>query len=450
MMEEMGEGAYGVVYRVTFYDGTVRALKVIKDLHTVLHKVNRMVSEMEILRTLEDEDGKTPYYLAIPSHLVYVEGLDVTKVAFVMPYLDGEELFSLVKGPGLNHKELTSLAIDLLSAVAYMASRGMVHRDIKPENIFTSESDFILIDFDFACLLDDCHDKRGTPSYFAPEILSTKTYRHRFKWSAVDIYYGADVWSAGITLFTAATKYYPYRVHKSHPDMDDVARIVQEKMKAGNVTLIDETNDSDLAVLPREIVQVISKALTLDPAHRPTAIDLLRIIDHAAAAKIPPPLALPEFLTWTTNDITPRTWIANLERLPSDPTDDTFIFSRSPLIQGTLEFRFFRGTTTDPLPISVDMTPSSIYLDHPDVEESVVAFGASAVEDLQPFFAAPNRYSVFANIGSHQIGVEFIWGVQLYEDGHFQVYGALFGASHFLIELRPAIKKSKATAQKVS
>ena len=93
----------------------------------------------------------------------------------------------------------------LLRAVQYLHSEGVVHRDIKPANIIADFSNpgtptVKLIDFGLA---KDFHSaekmtamvsRNGTCSYMAPEIYFTESYDKE-----------VDVWSLGCSIFQMLT-----------------------------------------------------------------------------------------------------------------------------------------------------------------------------------------------------------------------------------------------------
>ena len=80
-----------------------------------------------------------------------------------------------------DHKFLCNLFLQMLRALAYTASKGLVHRDLKPENslyVRTSPSaypqeDFRFVLADFGCSKDQDlarTTERGTPLFMAPEM----------------------------------------------------------------------------------------------------------------------------------------------------------------------------------------------------------------------------------------------------------------------------------------
>lgn len=89
----------------------------------------------------------------------------------VMEYVEGSTLMQRI-GEGLNRSEAGQIVDELLDAVAYIHSIGVVHRDLKPSNIIVTHSCHVkLIDFGLA----DTHahtflkQSAGTERYMSPE-----------------------------------------------------------------------------------------------------------------------------------------------------------------------------------------------------------------------------------------------------------------------------------------
>ncbi len=118
----------------------------------------------------------------------------------IMQYVDGENLETKLKeqnGP-LSLEDVHTISWDVLSALDYAHSLGVVHRDVKPSNILLDKSGRVcLSDFGIALALSE--ERRvtrtgtavGTPDYMSPEqIVRPK-----------DVDARADVYSFGCVLY---------------------------------------------------------------------------------------------------------------------------------------------------------------------------------------------------------------------------------------------------------
>lgn len=172
-------------------------------------------------------------------------------VYFVMDFVEGESLADLIAAQGaLPETRVIEWAVQLLDALAYCHSQGVIHRDIKPQNIIVRpDGRPVLVDFGLVKFWDP-QDPRtqtviralGTPEYAPPEQYEV-TSSHTDPRS--------DLYSLGATLYHALVGFAP-------------------------PTFTQRVLNPTVLVQPRRIVsslspameQVIVKALEIQPERR--------------------------------------------------------------------------------------------------------------------------------------------------------------------------------------
>ncbi|XP_046667192.1 LOW QUALITY PROTEIN: maternal embryonic leucine zipper kinase-like [Homalodisca vitripennis] len=134
-----------------------------------------------------------------------------THFFLVMEYCSGGELFDhIVQCSRLSEMESRSFFRQILSAVAYLHSKGYVHRDIKPENVLLDKDQCVkLIDFGLCakpCPAIDSYLETacGSPTYAAPELIKGDKYLGE----------AIDVWSMGVMLYALLCGCLPFESDK--------------------------------------------------------------------------------------------------------------------------------------------------------------------------------------------------------------------------------------------
>ena len=134
---------------------------------------------------------------------------DEKYIYYLMDYLKGKELFSVIRDIGLLNKEQAQFYIaSVILAVNYLHQKKIIFRDIKPENIMVLENGYIkLIDFGTAKeLRDKTNSIIGTPHYMAPEVILGDLYSFEI-----------DYWSIGICLYEFCCGILPFGDNEEDP-----------------------------------------------------------------------------------------------------------------------------------------------------------------------------------------------------------------------------------------
>ncbi|OBK22577.1 serine/threonine protein kinase [Mycobacterium asiaticum] len=90
----------------------------------------------------------------------------------VMEYVGGESL-KRSKGAKLPVAEAIAYLLEILPALSYLHSIGLVYNDLKPENIMLTEEQLKLIDLGAVSRINSFGYLYGTPGFQAPEIVRT-------------------------------------------------------------------------------------------------------------------------------------------------------------------------------------------------------------------------------------------------------------------------------------
>lgn len=269
MLKLISRGAFGRVFlakkRAT---GDNFAIKVLQKVDMIRkNAVENILAERDILITVRNPFVVRFFYSFTCRDNLYL----------VMEYLIGGDLYSLLRKMGCLEEHAARVYIaELVLALEYLHSLGVVHRDLKPDNILIAHDGHIkLTDFGLSrvglidstddlsgptngnVLMEDsmfetCLDHGmqreyrkersavGTPDYLAPEILLGTEHG-----------YTADWWSVGVILFEFITGLPPFNAEHPQIIFDNILNrkipwpCVPEDMSEDAADLIDKLLTED-------------------------------------------------------------------------------------------------------------------------------------------------------------------------------------------------------------
>ena len=211
----IAKGGYGVVglYK-NVRTNDMYAIKTV-DIKSMKEKnlSNTLKNEQNILKQIDSQYLVNSYFIFKDKKYYY----------FVMEYLPGGDVYTLLSKNNLPKKTMQLIIAETILAVNYLHNIGIIHHDIKPENILiTSKGHFKLSDFGLSKTLeedgdsdsqvvknlknfiefnkilvnigddeDENKDAVGTLNYMAPELFTDK-----YPPSG-----GIDYWAIGVLIF---------------------------------------------------------------------------------------------------------------------------------------------------------------------------------------------------------------------------------------------------------
>ncbi|MDJ0837336.1 MAG: protein kinase [Acidobacteriota bacterium] len=257
LVEELGRGGMGVVYRGVRDDNELRmtvAVKLIHKSRSNPEMIARFRRERQILADL-----RHPNIAQLMDAGTTEDGLPY----FVMEYVPGVNLTQWCQQIKPDLQACLQLFRKLLDAVAFAHRNQVIHRDIKPGNIVVGRDDQPkLLDFGIARSAGGAFSEltRGaspmTPQFAAPEQLLGQAVTAR-----------SDIYSLALLLLEMITGRRPRREHLKPLE------VVRELMNA-EPTLGRDTASSKDVLFPPGLGVILLEALADDPAERTTSCEL--------------------------------------------------------------------------------------------------------------------------------------------------------------------------------
>ncbi|MFJ2020045.1 serine/threonine-protein kinase [Streptomyces nodosus] len=257
LLAKLGHGGMGTVWRAR--DETVDREVAVKEPRVPDHLPEReQANAYERMR----REARAAARL---DHPAVVNVYDVAVVDgrpwIVMELVQGRSLGDVLREGTLGTREAARIGLQVLGALEAAHAAGILHRDVKPDNVLLGRYDrVVLTDFGIAQIegetsLTDTGGFVGSPEYVAPErVLGRRPGP------------ASDLWSLGVVLYAATEGVSPFRRTNTPATLQSVLNSVPAAPASARGPLAD----------------AINRLLDKDPARRPAAAEVRRLLEEAA------------------------------------------------------------------------------------------------------------------------------------------------------------------------
>ncbi|NWH91820.1 MOS kinase, partial [Aegithalos caudatus] len=215
LLQPLGSGGFGSVYKATYHGATVAVKQVKKS------SKNRLASRQSFWAELNVAQLQHDNVVRVVAASTCAPASENSLGTIIMEYVGNITLHHVIYGTGdawkqgedeegrkaLSMEETVCYSCDIMTGLAFLHSRDIVHLDLKPANVFITEQGACKIG-DFGCsqklekgLSQSARvcQQGGTYTHRAPELLKGERVTAR-----------ADIYSFAITLWQMVMREQPY------------------------------------------------------------------------------------------------------------------------------------------------------------------------------------------------------------------------------------------------
>jgi eukaryotic-like serine/threonine-protein kinase len=254
LLEQIGEGGFGVVYLAEQQEPVRRqvAFKIIKPGMDTRQVIARFEAERQALALMDHPniakvlDGGV---VGTKSEIRNQKSeIQTGRPYFVMELVRGMPITRFCEENRLSIKERLDLFIPVCHAIQHAHQKGVIHRDIKPSNVLVTLDNGVphpmVIDFGVAKAIHQRLTEKtlhtrfaqmiGTPAYMSPE---------QAEMSKQDVDTRTDVYSLGILLYELLTGTTPFPEERLRTaSYAEIQRIISEEEPARPSTVVTRLN----------------------------------------------------------------------------------------------------------------------------------------------------------------------------------------------------------------
>ena len=254
VMEEVGAGGMGTVYRVidTLLGNKEIALKTLRDEYAREKSyVQRFIREIELMNQVNHPNVVRTFDIGTDGELIF----------FTMEFVKGISLDEILERGPMPLEDIPLMLIQVCRGLQAIHRAEIIHRDLKPGNIIVLEDETVKIaDFGVArpkfSQLTRENERVGSIWYMAPEV-----------WEGSDLSRATDLYSVGVLMFEATTGRLPF-------DSDEPGQLMRMHMRRQAPSPKKYRQD-----MPDWLEQITLKLLSKSPKDRPkTAREVIDMI----------------------------------------------------------------------------------------------------------------------------------------------------------------------------